>query len=148
MQDIAEFSGPHRFLSNFWPADVILDGVIYPSVEHAYQAAKAHPSQRTPFRTGTPGQAKRLGRGVPLPTGWELDKISTMRSLIAQKFSHGSKLGEMLVSTGFVQIIEGNTWGDRFWGVCRGEGRNMLGEILMTQRTFLITADAVRTHHA
>lgn len=37
---IAEFHGPYLFLSNFFPATVQLDGIPYPSVEHAYQTAK------------------------------------------------------------------------------------------------------------
>lgn len=37
---ISEFQGQYRFLSNFWPAVVQLDGIYYPTVEHAYQAAK------------------------------------------------------------------------------------------------------------
>lgn len=37
---IDRFSGPHRFLSNFYPSPIIYDGVAYPTVEHAYQAQK------------------------------------------------------------------------------------------------------------
>ena len=32
------------------------------------------------------------------------------------------------------ELIEGNTWGDRFWGVSRGIGENHLGKILMEER--------------
>ena len=38
---INEFQGDYRFLSNFHPAEVEMDGIKYPSVEHAYQAAKS-----------------------------------------------------------------------------------------------------------
>lgn len=38
---IKEFQGEYRWLSNFWPARVVLDGVEYPTVENAYQASKA-----------------------------------------------------------------------------------------------------------
>lgn len=40
-EKIRSFTGTHRFLSNFHPAPVLLDGVVYPTVEHAFQAAKA-----------------------------------------------------------------------------------------------------------
>ena len=83
--DIAEFQGEYRWLSNFWPAQVHLDGVLYQSVEHAYQAAKVHPSQRAAFRTCTAGQAKRLGRTVQMRPDWEQVKVPTMRSLIEDK---------------------------------------------------------------
>jgi len=63
---IESFSGQYRFLSNFYPARVMLgDGRIYPSVEHAYQAAKFPPEEREPFRNPylRAGDAKRMGRG-------------------------------------------------------------------------------------
>lgn len=38
--DILVLQGENRWLSNFWQAQVILDWVVFPSIEHAYQAAK------------------------------------------------------------------------------------------------------------
>ena len=137
--DILEFQGEYRWLSNFWPTQVLLDGYIFPSVEHAYQAAKTHPSQRGPFRNCTAGQAKRLGRKVKMRIGWEQKKVMTMRMLLAQKFSPDSDLGEKLKATGNCQIIEGNHWGDVFWGVYNGYGQNWLGRLLMERRAFLQT---------
>jgi len=40
----------------------------------------------------------------------------------------------MLLQTGDEELIEGNKWGDRFWGVCKGKGKNNLGKILMKIR--------------
>ncbi len=131
---IDSFQGEHRWLSNFWPVNVLMDGHLYPSVENAYQAAKMHPSRRAPFRTCTPGQAKRMGRQGDVRADWEQVKVLTMRSLIEQKFSPGSPLAGKLLATGHAQIVEGNTWGDTFWGVCRGKGENTLGKLLMGQR--------------
>ena len=37
---IKEFKGDYRWLSNFTPCKIELDGFIYPSVEHAYMSAK------------------------------------------------------------------------------------------------------------
>jgi predicted NAD-dependent protein-ADP-ribosyltransferase YbiA (DUF1768 family) len=68
---------------------------------------------------------------------WEQVKVPTMRCLIEEKFVSGSELAARLISTGQRALIEGNTWGDVFWGVCRGRGRNMLGHLLMERRTFL-----------
>lgn len=136
-EDILEFQGEYRWLSNFWPAQVLFDGHIYPSIENAYQAAKAHPSQRAPFRACPAGLAKRLGQKVEMRPEWEQEKVPTMRALIAQKFATGSPLGEKLKATGNCQIIEGNHWGDVFWGVYNGRGQNWLGRLLMERRTFL-----------
>ena len=134
MDDIMEFQGVNRWLSNFWPTLVRLDGEVYPSVENAYQAAKTYPQNRGGFVGCTPGQAKRLGKTVVIRPDWDAEKVSVMRSLIAQKFALGSELGGRLLNTGDAQIVEGNTWGDTFWGVCRGKGRNILGELIMDRR--------------
>ncbi len=136
MEDTAilEFQGDNRWLSNFWPAQVVLDGVTYPSVEHAYQAAKTHPCSREKFRKCTAGQAKRLGKFVDIRKDWEQIKVQTMRHLIAQKFDYGTYLGKKLVATGTCYIAEGNKWGDVFWGVSGGRGENWLGKLLMERR--------------
>lgn len=138
--DILEFVGDNRWLSNFWPTRVVLDGVPYRSVEHAYQAAKTLSSQRDPFMCCTAAEAKKLGRTVTIRPDWEQVKVPTMRSLIEQKFASGSDLGAKLKATAPRRIVEGNYWGDTFWGVCRGRGQNMLGELLMAQRNMLLQA--------
>ena len=143
--DILEFQGEHRWLSNFWPATVTLDEVSFPTIEHAYQAAKTAPSQREQFRHCTAGQAKKLGRTVRMRADWEQVKVATMRSLVEQKFAPGTELGEKLKATGSGQIVEGNNWGDVFWGVCRGRGQNWLGRLLMERRAFLQAPNAVVT---
>ena len=52
-----------------------------------------------------------------------------MEELLRIKFSD-SKLSSMLIDTGDVELIEFNDWGDIFYGVCRGVGRNELGKLL------------------
>jgi ribA/ribD-fused uncharacterized protein len=141
---IRAFKGKYAFLSNFYPCSVMLDGHIYPSVEHAYQAAKYHPSQRAQLRdkTLTSAWAKRLGRKAPLPADWETQKVGVMRQLIAEKFVIGTRLATELLLTGDRPLIEGNTWGDTYWGVCRGEGQNVLGKLLEERRAELKKAIA------
>jgi N-glycosidase YbiA len=137
---IERFDGEYRWLSNFYPAAVTLDGVIYPTVEHAYQAAKTLDRAE---RLGiglkpTPGQAKRAGRHVTLRPDWDAIKVDVMEGLLRQKFS-SADLRNKLVDTGEEMIVEGNTWGDTFWGVCRGEGKNTLGRLLMLIRHELVS---------
>lgn len=136
-ESISEFRGRFRFLSNFYaPAfGVILDGETYKTVEHAYQAAKTFDkNERTAIRlTSKPGEAKRHGRHVKLRTDWESVKLDLMLDLVRQKFKDAT-LCEMLLETGDSQLIEGNDWGDFFWGVCGGKGQNHLGKILMRVR--------------
>jgi len=42
-----------------------------------------------------------------------------------------------LLATGDETLQEGNRWNDRYWGVCRGVGKNHLGNILMEVREYL-----------
>lgn len=136
MNTITEFQGKHRFLSNFWPASVILGGIEYPTVEHAYQAAKSiDPDYRKRvLACERPGKAKRLSRSVTLRSDWESVKVDVMFDLVKQKFTRHEHLKNLLFDTGNSMLIEGNKWGDTFWGVCRGQGQNHLGKILMTIR--------------
>ena len=62
---IKEFQGENRFLSNFYPARVVWMGHTYPTVEHAFQAAKfaAHPHVVKEIQDAeTPGQSKKIAR--------------------------------------------------------------------------------------
>jgi len=83
-KDILEFEGTYRFLSNFWPVKVELDGLEYPSVEHAFQAAKTLDArEREKIRLAkSPADAKKLGRAVTLREGWEEMKIKVMTTTI------------------------------------------------------------------
>jgi predicted NAD-dependent protein-ADP-ribosyltransferase YbiA (DUF1768 family) len=58
-----------------------------------------------------------------------------MGFLVRQKFRE-PKLRELLAGTRNAELIEGNYWGDRFWGVYVGDGKgeNHLGKILMQVR--------------
>jgi len=133
------FQGPHRFLSNFWPVPhgIVFDNVIYPTVEHAYQAGKTlDPRQRRAIlNASTPGEAKQIGRRMEITQpDWEDWKLFHMEALVRSKFLAGTKLGAQLLRTGGAKLVEANTWGDRFWGKCHGTGKNHLGEILMEVR--------------
>jgi predicted NAD-dependent protein-ADP-ribosyltransferase YbiA (DUF1768 family) len=59
-----------------------------------------------------------------------------MSQLLVRKFAH-PELQELLLATGDQEIQEGNNWNDRFWGVCDGEGENILGKLLMGLRRSL-----------
>jgi len=138
---ICDFRGKYRFLSNFYMHGskpwVILDGVAYPSVEHAYQAAKSdNPHYRTEILTcTTPGSAKRLGQKIHLRWDWEDVKLQVMKELLLQKFVKGSELAQRLLDTGSEELIEANVWRDVFWGQCPlGNGLNWLGRLLMEIR--------------
>ncbi len=138
---IDSFSGEYRFLSNFYQAEVEFEGMMYPSTEHAYQAAKTLDlKSRAMFQGGTAGQAKRLGQVIILRDDWTNDnvKISVMYAVLLDKFTRHQDLRKQLIATSPNELIEGNTWNDTFWGVCDGKGKNHLGKLLMSIRQEII----------
>lgn len=133
MTTISSFSGTYRFLSNFWPSRIVGDDDwFYPTVEHAYQAAKTDDLEwKKRIRlAATPTDAKRLGRRCPLCADWDTIKLRVMYSLVLRKFQDPG-LRRLLLATGDAELIEGNTWGDRYWGQVDGKGENHLGKLLM-----------------
>lgn len=132
---IGKFTGRYAWLSNFWKSTVVLDGLVYPTVEHAFQAAKTlNPSERRTIRLAkTPRWAKRLGRNVELRPGWEGMKERVMLDCLRSKF-RTVDLRHRLLSTSLHELVEENDHGDMYWGVCRGTGRNRLGALLMELR--------------
>lgn len=134
---IKEFQGNKRWLSNFTPCEVFLDNVAYPSTENAYQAAKTTIiEERKPFVGMTAGQAKRAGKKVTIRDDWDEVKLEVMEDLTRQKYAQ-EPLKSKLLGTGDMEVQEGNTWGDTFWGICEGKGDNHLGRIIMKIRSEL-----------
>lgn len=143
---IDSFTGDYAFLSNFWAEPVTLKGITFRTAEHAYQACKnPDPQYRGEIiAAGSPAAAKALGRRAPLRPDWEQVKVNVMRAVIAAKFAPTTELSHRLMLTGNEHLVEGNTWGDKFWGCVREPhengtwvGRNELGIILMAQRETL-----------
>jgi len=60
-----------------------------------------------------------------------------MYEVVSAKFLQNPPLMFKLIHTDDQELIEGNSWGDTYWGVCRGSGQNKLGKILMAIRTML-----------
>ena len=116
---INDFRGRYRFLSNFAHANVTFDGIQYPTVEHAYQAAKSDdPVYRMRvWDCLTPGEAKRVGKSAKLRKDWGTVRLSIMYDLVKQKFQQPAMRNQLL-STVDEELVEGNYWVDYFWGVC------------------------------
>lgn len=135
---IDSFFGEHRFLSNFYPSPIEWGGATHPTVEHAFQAFKTHDTSEKVaiLEASTPGKAKRLGKKVTLRKDWERIKLTVMKLLLTYKFDI-PELRQKLIDTGDAELIEGNEWGDTFWGVYQGMGSNHLGILLMEIRNEL-----------
>lgn len=139
---IDSFKGHHWFLSNFSDSTIQIDGIWYPTVEHAFQAQKTEDKNVRSMIASmpTPSQAKKAGGPsgiVRLRPGWDDMRNEVMRRCLKQKFAPGSELARRLLDTGDVELIEGNHWGDMYWGVYDGRGHNHLGRLLMEIRSSL-----------
>ena len=141
------FCGEFEFLSNFSASPVEYKGHIYPSVEVAFQAAKAFNEVDAglfkKFKTHfDSGKAKRLGRQINLRPDWENIKLDVMFDLLCKKFQIPS-LRQQLLATGDIELVEFTVWHDNYWGDCtcgkcrKIEGKNILGKMLTEIRDLI-----------
>lgn len=132
---IRYFRGNYAYLSNFW---IEKSGR---SVEHYFQAAKTNDAAQSAriLNAANPHEAKRIGRRVSLREDWETEKDAVMLTCLRYKFSD-ARLAKKLRYTADAVLIEGNDWGDTYWGMCDGVGKNMLGNMIMQIRSELSVA--------
>lgn len=135
---ILRFTGKNSFLSNFYLCKVEYEGLIFPSVEHAFQAAKTLDiDERKKFQLmSDPVDAKHYGRHLNLRSDWESVKDTIMYECLKSKFSN-PELSKMLLDTKSVYLEEGNNHRDMYWGTVNGIGSNKLGQLLMKVRSEL-----------
>lgn len=150
---INSFTGRWRFLSNFYPVTIEHQGIKYPSVEHYYVAMKIKNDQQIDgkylsyvdcreliAKMNDPAKVKQFGKVLKLRKDWDDVKLDVMLWGIREKFKN-EELKELLLSTEGEELVESNWWGDKFWGVSKGEGENHLGKILMRVREELIKVE-------
>lgn len=143
------------FLSHFYPAPVQLDGELWLTVEHYYQAQKSpDPAYRQAIReAATPGRAKRLAappdaaRGAgqswfrktgSLPRAdWHEAKLAIMRRADHAKFTQHPNLARLLLATGDAELVEDSP-SEPYWGIGPdGQGLNWAGRVLTEVRESL-----------
>jgi len=146
LKGIYGFFGENRFLSNFYPCriGVYWMGTLFPSTEHAYQAAKFPKVFHKEFVNITAAKSKKLAREISKDDpeifsdeSWKKVKDTVMAQIVFQKFTNNQDLKELLLATGEKYLEETNSWKDVYWGVCNGVGQNKLGKILMATRSYI-----------
>ncbi len=140
MKEITSFDGEYEFLSDDYPCTVMLNGVKYTSVTHAYNAAKTFDADDRFLIHEEPlaKDARRRGFKVALREDWEeypdydagnILKFEIKEFLTRQKFMNEYLRG-LLLATKDAYITAP---GDSYWGG-HEEGQNMQGSILMKIR--------------
>lgn len=135
------FFGEYRFLSNFHISPIPFDGgPIFPSAEHAFHFFKTLDDdwRERILNAESPKVAKQLGRMCPMREDWDSVKVKYITAILYVKFFSNKELADKLVETFPRTLEETNTWGDTYWGVCNGVGRNELGKALMAIREEII----------
>lgn len=139
--EIRGFFGEYRFLSNYHLCPIWFEGLLYPSTENAYQAAKVALTDRPEFLKMTPPESKRAwkGKSIYTPERWDAIKDNIMYRILVEKFGYNEQLGQLLKNTGGRYLEETNSWGDAYWGfdVNTQSGQNVLGTMLMQIRKIL-----------
>lgn len=117
-EPITSFTGEHEFLSTFSRARIITpDGWAWDTAEHCFQAAKGRAEMKEWIRQApTPAEAKRRGRMIELYPDWDQVRRAAMLQVQLWKFTQNTDLAEKLAATGDASLVEGNSWGDTFWG--------------------------------
>lgn len=136
------FFEEYSFLSNFYKCSVTVDGVTYPSSEHAYMAEKTTDKLEKQKIANIPkcSDVKKYGSGEMIISKpyWDEYRLIAMMKVLMAKFTQNPDLRDKLLATGNKTLSEVNWWNDKFWGEDeKGEGKTMLGECLMAVRSLI-----------
>ena len=135
---------PNGYLSNFSICPIKVNGQMWATSEHYYQAMKFVPEylRNTIFRASTPAEAFALSRQHEkhVRDDWYDIRIDVMKFIVTEKFKQNPHLAQSLANTGD-SVIKEHSPKDNFWGDGgNGTGKNHLGKILMAVRQQLRSA--------
>jgi N-glycosidase YbiA len=136
MSIIGVFKDEFFFLSNMYLIDIVYNGIQFNSVEQAYQYHKTASSkeQMKILKCTDPKATKKVAKTFKyVREDWKDVRLNIMYNLLWIKFNDPLLKEALLLTKGY-ELVEGNWWGDEFWGVCNGVGENYLGKLLMKVR--------------
>lgn len=141
MDDLGFYRPGHPWgeFSNFAPYAIEINGAVWPTSEHYFQAQKFRGTswEESVRLCASPFEAAEIGRrrDLPLRDEWENVKVDVMRRALRAKFEQHPELQRLLESTGDRRLVE-RARDDSYWGEGpHGTGRNMLGLLLIELRT-------------
>lgn len=160
MKILHGFSGQYHFLSNFYACDtfykneLIPEGMVFKTAEHAFQAAKATTLEDMMYvaEAHTPAEAKKRGHIITVRPDWEDIKDNVMYTILKSKFTDDHEMWQRLLATApeYDAFCKDNWWHDNYWGDCRCprccdfHGKNTLGKLLTQVRAEIMT-DLLKT---
>lgn len=140
VQSIGMWTGDHHF-SNTYTCQLVIDGITYRSVEHAYQAMKHPHLASIILEEVDPEKVPNILIDEPDPEGWDQQKLDVMYQLINAKVRQNKNVYKMLMaSRGWLIYEDDPSDNTSFWGIAQnGMGENWVGRILMEIRYELQT---------
>lgn len=139
-------NGKHGFLSNLYKKEIIFEGIVFDCAEKAYMYGKFNDpivrdwTMTAPF----PRLVSYIGHGITkfdVSEGWADKKVERMYQVLKVKFQDG-ELRKKLLKTGNRNLVEQSSI-DPFWGIGKkGNGKNMLGKLLMRVRKEIINQES------
>ena len=134
------FYTPEFYVFNNFSAHAIeFRGKLYPTCEHAYQAAKCtDPEGQEAIRNArSPLEAKRLANETykaARDPDWGDKKVAVVDEILRAKLAQHPEAQEALRASGDEEIVEDSPT-DHFWGAgADGSGQNILGKLWMKIR--------------
>jgi ribA/ribD-fused uncharacterized protein len=134
------FYTPRFYVFNNFSAHAIeFRGELYPTAEHAYQAAKCtDPRGKEEIRLArSPLLAKKLANENYRPArdpDWDSKKVAVVEEILRAKLAQHPEAQEALHDSRGEEIVEDSPT-DYFWGAgADGSGQNMLGRTWMKIR--------------
>ncbi len=93
--------GRYKALGNSYLADILVGGIPYPSVEHAFQAAKVSDIflKHKISKTTSLAEVEKLLEDTWVRPNWEEVKYATLHQLMKLKFQSSKTLKDLLIST-------------------------------------------------
>ena len=139
---INTFRDKYDWLSNFYKVKIVIKGVEFNSVENAYMSMKSTDVEWVKFcEEKSPVLVKKKSRSIDVRSDWDDIKLKAMDHCLKQKFNQ-EPFRTKLINTLDENIVEGNWWGDVFWGVNLkvdpNVGENHLGRLIMEIRKELV----------
>jgi len=119
-----ELKGPYKCLGNSYSATILVEGITYPSVEHAFQAAKVSDRAiKFQISKASLSEVRNLLEDIWVRPNWNDVKYATLHQLVKLKFESNKELAKVLMGTG-TKLLGGKTEAE-------------LGSILMKVRSEL-----------
>lgn len=128
-------------LDTRYPVNITIDGKVWPSAEHYYQAMKfpEFPEVQEQIRQApTATAAQKIGKAKdpskPIRADWKEKREGILRKALVEKFNQNPALKQILLDTYPKPLIYADA-NDAFWGYGRTKaGQNRLGRLLMDYR--------------